>query len=219
MAAVPDLLTARLRLVAVTAELLIAALDGTAHRLGYELPAGWLGDEDGDASFFALKRRQIAADPAQGQWVRLLVLRAAVGAGAPTSDAGADAGADPDGAGVNPGSAIVVGHAGFHGQPGVNGGATPGALELGYTVFERWRGQGLAREACGALLRWARAEHGVTHFYGSTSPDNAASRRVLARLGFKQTGEQGDEEDGLVLVFELRYEPAFSDTKSATAVI
>jgi len=215
VAAVPDILTARLRLVAVTAELLTAALDGTANRLGYELPAGWLGHEDGDAGFFALKRDQIAADPAQGQWVRLLVLRAAVGAGTPTGDADADA----DDAGVNPGSAVVVGHAGFHGPPGVNGGATPGALELGYTVFERWRGQGLASEAGGALLRWARAEHGVTHVYGSTSPDNAASRRVLARLGFKQTGEQADEEDGPELVFELRYEPAFSDTKSATAAI
>ena len=219
MAGVSDLVTARLRLVAVTAELLTAALDGTAHRLGYELPAGWLGDEDGDARFFALKRRQIAADPAQGQWVRLLVLRAAVGAGRPTRDADADADADADVVGVNTGSAIVVGHAGFHGPPGVNGGATPGALELGYTVFERWRGQGLASEAGGALLRWARAEHGVTHFYGSTSPDNVASRSVLARLGFRQTGEQVDEDAGLELVFELRYEPAFSDTKSATAAI
>ncbi len=143
-----------------------------------------------------LKRGQIAADPEQGQWVRLLVLRDRPGAGTASHDAGA--------AGVELRSAIVVGHAGFHGPPGVNGGATPGALELGYTVFERWRGQGLASEAGGALLRWARSAHGVTHFYGSTSPDNAASRAVLTRLGFKQTGEQIDEDDGLELVFELR---------------
>ena len=128
--------------------------------------------------------------------MRLLVLRDPLGAGTPCPDAAAAGGESRTG--------IVVGHAGFHGPPGVNGGATPGALELGYTVFERWRGQGLAREAGGALLRWARAEHGVTHVYGSTSPDNAASRAVLARLGFKQTGEQVDEDGGPELVFELR---------------
>ena len=210
MAAVPDILTARLRLVAVTADLLTAALAGTAERLGYELPVGWLGADDGDAGFFALKRDQIAVDAAHGQWVRLLVLRDA--GGVETGSCEAAAGAER-----RPG--VVVGHAGFHGPPGVNGGATPGALEIGYTVFEPWRGRGLAVEAGGALLRWARAEHRVVHVYGSTAPDNAASRAVLTRLGFEQTGEQVDEEDGPELVFELRYLPAFSDTKSATTEI
>ena len=37
----------------------------------------------------------------------------------------------------------MIGHAGFHGQPGVNGKQDPEAVELGYTIFEPYRGQRL----------------------------------------------------------------------------
>jgi RimJ/RimL family protein N-acetyltransferase len=36
----------------------------------------------------------------------------------------------------------------------------------------------------------------------SVSPENAPSLAVIRKLGFEQTGEQWDEEDGLELVFE-----------------
>jgi RimJ/RimL family protein N-acetyltransferase len=208
----PEIVTARLRLVAGTAELLSALLDGTASRLGYELPERWLPESD--ARFFALKRDQVGADASQGQWLRFLVLREQGPGRVAVAGAGLGAAA---GAAAGGGGGTVVGHAGFHGPPGVNGAATPGALEIGYTVFAAWRGAGLATEAAGALLRWARAAHDVTHYYGSTSPENAASRAVLARLGFEHVGERIDEEDGLELVYELRYLPALLDTKSATA--
>ena len=97
----------------------------------------------------------------------------------------------------------MVGHAGFHGPPGVNGPEQPEAVELGYTVFPEFRGRGLATEAARALMDWAREAHGVSHFIASVAPGNKPSLAIVGKLGFVQTGEQWDEEDGLELVFEL----------------
>jgi RimJ/RimL family protein N-acetyltransferase len=38
----------------------------------------------------------------------------------------------------------------------------------------------------------------------STSPGNEPSLAVIRKLGFTQTGEAWDDEDGLELVFELQ---------------
>ena len=46
-------------------------------------------------------------------------------------------------------------------------------------------------------------ERGIRHFIACTQPDNEPSLAIIRRLGFTQTGEAMDEEDGLELVFEL----------------
>ena len=97
----------------------------------------------------------------------------------------------------------MVGHAGFHGPAGTNGPQAPGALEIGYTVLPPFRGRGYATEAVVALMDWARSEHGIAVFIASVSPGNEPSLAIVRKLGFAQTGEQWDEEDGLELVFEL----------------
>jgi len=91
----------------------------------------------------------------------------------------------------------VVGHCGFHGPPEVIG-----RTEIGYTVFEKHRGQGFAKEAARALVAWALG-HGAKEVYASVSPDNAPSLAVVRSLGFKQVGTQDDEVDGLELVFAI----------------
>jgi [ribosomal protein S5]-alanine N-acetyltransferase len=56
--------------------------------------------------------------------------------------------------------------------------------ELGYLLFPRYWGQGLATEAGGAVIEFAFANlPGVTLFAGH-HPENAASRQVLEKLGF-----------------------------------
>jgi RimJ/RimL family protein N-acetyltransferase len=98
----------------------------------------------------------------------------------------------------------MIGHAGFHGPPGVNGPAAADAVEIGYSIFEPWRGRGYATEVARALIDWAHRERGITRVIASVSPENAPSLVIVRKLGFVQTGELWDDEDGLELVFELR---------------
>lgn len=92
----------------------------------------------------------------------------------------------------------IVGHCGFHGPPEMIGRA-----EIGYTVFEQFRGQGFAKEAAAALVDWA-FDQGESEVYASVSPDNAPSLGVVKAVGFTQVGTQEDEVDGLELVFAIR---------------
>ena len=100
-------------------------------------------------------------------------------------------------AAVRRGTREAVARGGFHAPPDADG-----TVEIGYSVQPQWRRQGLATEIAAGLIGWAR-EQGAARCLASTSPDNAASQGVLARLGFVQTGEQLDEVDGLELVFTL----------------
>lgn len=176
----PPIVAERLELVSLMPELIDALLAGDAAAVGYVAPAGW--PDEHDARFLRLRRGQMETDPGVPLWVRAIVRR----------------GEPADG-----GRRSLLGHAGFHGPPGVNGGSVPDALELGYTVFPEFRGQGLAWEAGAALIVWARREHGVRHFFGSVAPGNAPSIQVLLGLGFAHVGEQWDDEDGRELVYEL----------------
>ena len=92
---------------------------------------------------------------------------------------------------------ILVGHCGFHGPPEIIGRA-----EIGYTVFTAHRGQGYAKEAAGALVKWA-FQRGEKKVYATVSPENYASLAVVRAVGFRQVGTQEDEVDGLELVFEI----------------
>ena len=95
-----------------------------------------------------------------------------------------------------------VGYFNFHAPPGQEG-----WVELGYEIVPQHRRKGYAQEAAVRMMRWAFEEHGVDHFRASVSPDNEASLRMVAKLGFVQTGSQMDEIDGLELVFERRGVP------------
>ena len=97
----------------------------------------------------------------------------------------------------------MIGHAGFHGEPGVNSAAAPDAVEIGYSILTDHRRRGYASEAVAALLDWARTQ-GIHHFVASVAPDNQPSLAILHKLGFVRTGEHIDQEDGLEHVFELR---------------
>ncbi|MGH8868090.1 MAG: GNAT family N-acetyltransferase [Actinomycetes bacterium] len=92
---------------------------------------------------------------------------------------------------------VAVGHAGFHGPPDAKG-----MVEVGYSVDPRWRRQGYARAALEALLDRAAREPGVRTVRASVRPDNTASRNLVLQYGFREVGEQWDEEDGLETVYE-----------------
>jgi RimJ/RimL family protein N-acetyltransferase len=104
----------------------------------------------------------------------------------------------------------MLGHIGFHTRPGEKylEELAPGGVELGYTVFERERRQGYAREAAEGLMEWAHRLHGVTRFIVSISPANLASLELARRLGFRRIGSHVDEEDGPEDIFERRLGPS-----------
>ena len=62
------------------------------------------------------------------------------------------------------------------------------AAELHYWIRSDRAGRGLTTEACGALVDWARSELGLARLTLWAGRDNAASRRVAAKLGFSHIG-------------------------------
>jgi len=60
--------------------------------------------------------------------------------------------------------------------------------EIGYTLHPWARGQGFATEAAATIIDHLVEEIGVHRLEASTHPDNAASNRVLERLGFTLEG-------------------------------
>jgi ribosomal-protein-alanine N-acetyltransferase len=92
----------------------------------------------------------------------------------------------------------AIGYLNFHGAPDERG-----MVEVGYTLLPEARGHGYAIEAVRAAFDWATRVHGIHLFRASVAPDNERSLNLIAKLGFRQAGEQWDEVDGLELVFEL----------------
>ena len=84
---------------------------------------------------------------------------------------------------------LAVGDAGFHGPPD-----DAGNVEIGYALVPAARGAGLASEATGLLVDWARGQPGVRTVSARVDPANGPSRRVLVRLGFTPDGEVGGLE-------------------------
>lgn len=167
--------SSRLDLVLMPADFLEALVSGDRAR-AIELADFVLPEEfPGDAiELVAFRLGQLRADPERAPWLlRAIVLRV-------------------------PGRPMF-GYANFHGPPGANDVAAPDAAEIGYTVFAEHRGRGYATETAEAMMRWARAEHGVRRFISGVASDNAPSLRVNEKLGFAPTGKTVDGE----LIFEL----------------
>ena len=61
------------------------------------------------------------------------------------------------------------------------------ALEIGYVFARAYWGRGYATQACRAAVEWAFAQ-GAHRIYAECDPCNAASWRLLERLGFAREG-------------------------------
>ena len=94
---------------------------------------------------------------------------------------------------------LTVGHAGFHGPPGVNGSATCPGHSSSPTRSRAYRRRGYAREAAAALVDWARSVHGIRRILASIAPGNERSARVVTSIGFVPAGQRWDDEDGILV--------------------
>jgi ribosomal-protein-alanine N-acetyltransferase len=176
---VPPIRTARLELVSFSLGAMRATLQSDLPTVVEELGAEVPDDlPDGLGGLFRLRIAQLEADPSGVPWLA----RAIVVTG-------------------HDGLRRLIGSIGFHAPP------VDGVVEIGYNVEPGYRRRGIATEAVRAMLDWA-AGQGVHSIRASVSPGNVASRAVIARFGFEQTGVQWDDEDGEELVFMTTWPPA-----------
>jgi len=80
--------------------------------------------------------------------------------------------------------------------------------EIGYWVAAEARGRGVATRAVRLLAEWARDELGLTRIEIHVHKDNAASRRVAEKAGFRDTGRltgapRGGVEEPVYAVYVL----------------
>ena len=59
---------------------------------------------------------------------------------------------------------------------------------LGYSIGERWNGQGLATEAVGVAVDFGLGDLGLHRVQAAVMPRNAGSIRVLEKNGFREEG-------------------------------
>ncbi|WP_329107588.1 GNAT family N-acetyltransferase [Micromonospora sp. NBC_01699] len=64
-----------------------------------------------------------------------------------------------------------------------------GQAMIGYAMSPAWRGRGYPTRAVRLLARWAFADAGIERLIAGALPDNAGSRRVLEKAGFRREGE------------------------------
>ena len=63
------------------------------------------------------------------------------------------------------------------------------ACHLGYSIAERWQGQGLMREGLTAAIAHVFQNMKLHRIMANYRPENTRSARVLASLGFQREGE------------------------------
>ena len=80
----------------------------------------------------------------------------------------------------------------------------PADPEVGWLVDVPWQGHGLATEAGSACVDYAFGELGFSQVVSICTPENAASRRVMEKLGFRQWQELDDPALGLTLLLHVR---------------
>lgn len=71
--------------------------------------------------------------------------------------------------------------------------------EIGYGITEKFRNNGYATEAVYAMCKWALDVQNAAAVEAETVSDNAASQRVLSKIGFVPTGENGEEGPRFIL--------------------
>ena len=79
----------------------------------------------------------------------------------------------------------------------------PDDPEVGWLIDTPWQGQGLATEAGRACVAYGFEELGADRIVSICTPENAASRRVMEKLGFRVWRTIRDEKLGLDLLLHV----------------
>ncbi|MFF0484090.1 GNAT family N-acetyltransferase [Streptomyces sp. NPDC004435] len=92
-----------------------------------------------------------------------------------------------------------------------------GAAELGYRIAESATGRGLATRGVLEVCRLAVEEYGLRRLYAKASAGNAASRAVLARVGFGAVGGERLRTGESAIAYELDLGGSFGRERSGTS--
>ena len=95
----------------------------------------------------------------------------------------------------------IIGSAGFHNFPDVNG-----MIEIGFGIVDEKQNNGFGTELLLGIWRMICKRPDVKILRYTVSPENVASMHIISKLEFEQTGEQIDPEDGAELIFEKSVE-------------
>lgn len=68
-----------------------------------------------------------------------------------------------------------------------------GMAEIGYGLLPEYWGKGYATEAVRAMVQWASEQPNVKRIEAETEENNAASQRVLQKVGFVPLNKNGEE--------------------------
>ncbi len=88
------------------------------------------------------------------------------------------------------------------------------SAEFGWILNKKYWGQGIACEAASALMDYAVKKFGIRHFIAHCDSENAASYRIMEKLGMSRTNIQGgrknraSEEERTEYQYELYVECA-----------
>lgn len=99
----------------------------------------------------------------------------------------------------------LIGHCGLAQEP------DSGAVELAYALARPMWGQGLASEGAWASLRYGFEQAGLDRIIALAVPENAASRRVMEKVGMRfegiTTGFYGGSELALYAAARAEFQP------------
>jgi RimJ/RimL family protein N-acetyltransferase len=85
------------------------------------------------------------------------------------------------------GDGAIIGYCGL--KPGAEGTPIAGELEIGWSLAPGFWGQGYASEAARAGLDWGWRHRAALRIVAITSRRNAASRKVMERIGMRHVGD------------------------------
>ncbi len=72
--------------------------------------------------------------------------------------------------------------------------------EMGWIFAQEVHGQGVAGEACQAVLEWAESNLDSTPIWAIIAPENEPSLRLAAKLGFERVGDTNYNNDPTVIL-------------------
>ena len=90
------------------------------------------------------------------------------------------------------GSGALIGRIGFSVPKSPAPGPVPDAA-FGYLLHRDWRGQGIAREVCGALLDYGFGQLGFETIGADAETSNEISVKILRSFGFSEVAREKDQ--------------------------